>query len=345
MKKIGFDLLKSSIFGSINTFEENGAIKLRRFTDKQMKHFDATLNYIDKPRKCRASSGMNIDFYTDSTTVKFKLNCYVASSQSLCYIDIYTDGVMNGHFGYDAKENGRVSTEFEVGNGKKRVTIWLPCLFEISIANFEIDDNAYFEPAKKDCSIMFLGDSITQGYTTEFPSLTYTNIVTSRMNAHGINQGIGGALFDESDLDAELLFQPDIIFVAYGTNDWYHSADRDLVTNADAFYKRLCSIYPKTKIYAILPIWRANIAKVSEIATMSFEEMHIILENICNKYSVGIINGLELTPHCAEFFRSDGTHPNEIGFLQYGENLYNIIRNTYHENILDGNLIKKEGKV
>lgn len=51
MRIIGFNSLKSSIFGSVNTFEENGVIKLRRFTDKQIKRFDAALNYIDKPRK------------------------------------------------------------------------------------------------------------------------------------------------------------------------------------------------------------------------------------------------------------------------------------------------------
>lgn len=333
MKKIEFSLLKSSIFGSVNTFEEDGAIKLRRFTDKQMKHFDDTLNYIDKPRKSRASSGMNIDFYTDSPVIKLELSCRVASSQPLCYVDVYVDNIMTNHFGCNTKEDTRICTEFEVGKGKKRVTIWLPCLFDASISEFAIEDGACFEPAKKDCNIMFLGDSITQGYTTEFPSLTYTNIVTNRMNAHCINQGIGGALFDKSDLDEELPFEPDIIFVAYGTNDWYHSGDRDLGKNADSFYQKLCSIYPKTKIYAILPIWRANIPRVSEIATMGFDEMHTVLENICRKYNVETIDGRKLTPHHEKFFLPDGTHPNEMGFLQYGENLYKVIEKhqQYHK--------------
>ena len=333
MKRIEYDLLKTAIFGSLKTFEEDGVIKMRRFTDKQMEHFDETLNYINKPKKCRASSGMNIDFYTDSTAVKLDLNCYVASSQAACYVDIYVDGIMKGHFGYNAKEDGKISAELELGAGKKRVTIWLPCLFDVNIVDFSLDEGACFEPAKKDCNIMFLGDSITQGYTSEFSSLTYTNIITRHLNAHCINHGIGAAVFDASDLDTDFPFRPDIIFVAYGTNDWYHSADKDLAINADAFYQKLCKLFPQAKIYAILPIWRANIARVSEIATMSFDEMHTVLADICNKYNVDVIDGRELTPHCAKFFRPDGTHPNEMGFLQYGENLYRAIRKeTKNEN-------------
>ena len=326
MKRIEYKILKPAIFGSVNTYEEDGVLKLRRFTKKQLEHFDATLNYINKPKKSKASSGMNIDFYTDSTVLEIDLNCYVASSQNPCFIDIYVDGIMEGHFGYKAKEDGKINARLELGEGKKQVTIWLPCLFEANMVDFRLDDGAVFEPAKKDCNVLFLGDSITQGYTSEFPSLTYTNIITRKLNAHSINHGIGAGLFDASDLDEDFPFEPDKIFVAYGTNDWYHSGDRDLPQNANAFYQKLCRLYPNAQIYAILPIWRGNLVEKGKNATMSFEEMHVLLADICKNYNVTVIDGMELTPHYEGFFLPDLTHPNEMGFLHYGENLYKAIR-------------------
>ena len=136
--------------------------------------------------------------------------------------------------------------EFDFDNGEKRVTLWFPCLFETQITEFLLDGEM-FKPVEKQTKILFFGDSITQGYTSEFPSLTYTNIVTRELNAESVNQGIGAALFDATDLDEELPFSPEMVFVAYGTNDWAHSGERDFSSNAKTYIKKSAGFIPMQK--------------------------------------------------------------------------------------------------
>ena len=45
------------------------------------------------------------------------------------------------------------------------------------------------------------GDSITQGYTSKFSSLSYVNQVARALNAEVVNQGIGGYYFNEATID------------------------------------------------------------------------------------------------------------------------------------------------
>lgn len=320
MKKTDMKLLAEAVFGSVDTYVENEELVMRRFTQHQIQHFDQTHNYIEKPKKSKASSGMNIDFYTDATQMYLELSCSVASSQPLCYVDIYVDGVMEDHFGYNSKIDGKIEKTVSFKPGSKRITIWLPCLFEARIANLSLNSED-FAPAKKDIRILFEGDSITQGYTSQFPSLTYTNIVTRGLNADGVNQGIGGALFDESDPDDNLPFSPDIVVISYGTNDWSHSRERDFESNASAYLSKMCEIYKTARIFVVTPIWRGNIEEKSKNAVMSFDEMHVLLEDICRNFGVEVIDGMKLVPHRNEFFVPDLTHPNEMGFLHYGNNL------------------------
>ena len=68
--RIEYEILKKAVFGIVDSFEENGSLVLRRFTKKQMEFFDETENYIHKSLKGKSSSCMNIDFYTDSASVK-----------------------------------------------------------------------------------------------------------------------------------------------------------------------------------------------------------------------------------------------------------------------------------
>ncbi len=320
MRKIQNDVLKTAVFGSVNTFEENGILKMYRFTDKEFKYFEENENYIHRFKKGKASSGINIDFYTDATLMKISMNCYVASSQTPCFVDVYVDGIMKEHFGYNVKEAGTIEKEIEFSCGVKRVTVWLPCLFEAQITEFLLNGEM-FKPAEKERKLLFFGDSITQGYTSEFPSLTYTNIVTRELNAESVNRGIGAALFDAEVPSDELPFTPEMVFVAYGTNDWAHSGERDFSANAKAYIERICKIYPNAEKYVILPVWRGLLEEKGKNAVMSFDEMHILLAQICKAYDVEVIDGMKLVPHRAEFFKADMTHPNEMGFLHYGNNL------------------------
>ncbi len=320
MQKISENLLKEAIFGSVNTYIQNGELIMCRFSDSQFDYFSKTNNYMEKFKKSKASSGIHIDFYTDATELYIEMNCSVASSQSPCFADIYVDGVLKDHFGYNEKAEGKIQKTVNFKEGLKRITLWLPCLFQARITDFCLNSDV-FTPAKKDMKILFVGDSITQGYTSEFPSLTYTNIITRELNAECVNQGIGAAIFDEENLDENLCFSPDIVVIAYGTNDWAHSHEFNFELNATKYLEKICRVYKNVKKYAVTPIWRGMLDVRGRNAVMSFDEMHILLENIYKNFDIKVVDGMKLVPHREEFFMPDLTHPNEMGFLHYGNNL------------------------
>jgi len=318
--KIENNELIKALSGALRTEEKDGALRMFRFTEKQCEYFAATENYIHKPMKSRATAGMNFDFYTDADSISIEAIGTRASGQSYCYIDVYVDGEIAGHFGFIDRETKKFSFSMELKQGRKRVAVYLPCLFGVEISNFELSDGAAFEPVKKDKKFMFFGDSITHGYITEYPSLSYPNIVSRYFDAECVNQGVGAGLFDANDLDEDFPYKPDKVFVAYGTNDWYHSIDVKIT--AKEYYEKLCRIFKDSKIYAIIPIWRVNYKEKEEITNMKFFDFREELTKICEQFeNVTIIDGFELVPHDDEYFCEDGTHPNTKGLVSYGEQL------------------------
>ena len=316
------ELLKQAIFGAIEFVEEDGALTMHRFTKKQRDYFKETENSILKPLKAPANANMVLDFYTDSTKFIFEADCKPASRKNLCNFDLYVDGTMVDNFGYEDAEPRRVTYSRELMPGRKRITLYLPCLASAAITCVSLDDAATFEPAKRDRKLMFIGDSITQGYISNYPSLTYAGIVMTGLQAESVNLGIGGNVFDAEDLDEAFPYTPDTIFVAYGTNDW--TLNLDYKDGATKFLDKLTSIYPKAKVYLLLPIWRAYAKerKIEKNLPVDFEQVHIDLAKIANRYeNVTCVNGLELVPHVRETLCPDGVHPNTFGFMFYGHEL------------------------
>lgn len=322
MKKIENELLKQAIFGAVEFVEEDDALKMHRFSKKQREFFKETENSILKPLKAPANANMVLDFYTDSTKLVFEADCKPASRKNLCNFDLYVDGTMVDSFGYDDAEPRTVAYTRELTPGRKRITLYLPCLATAAIKCVALDEGAIFEPAKRDRKLMFIGDSITQGYISNYPSLTYAGIVMTGLNAESVNQGIGGNIFDADDLDPDLAYNPDTIFVAFGTNDW--TLNLNYKENAKKYLDKLTSIYPNAKIYLVLPVWRAYAKerRIEKNLPVPFEQVHIDLEHIAGKYqNVKTVNGLDLIPHVRETLCDDGVHPNTFGFIFYGQEL------------------------
>ena len=307
--------LKNVLFGAVSIEEENGWLHPVRFTKEQ---FD----YIEKASdalylRSLSSSNMVLDFVTDAAYFSFDYKCRRASSQTICYIDVYVDGDLALHQGADDVEELEGTLEIALKEGTKRVTVYFPCLAGTRLANAKLSDGAKFEPAKKDVSIMFFGDSITQGYTTVFPSLTYANILARKLNANCINQGIGADIFNVKNLDENIDFNADIVFVAYGSNDW--NGGVDIQKNASEYFEKLTKIYKNSKIYTLLPIWRGA---EGDSPCMTFEETRSIIADICKKYdNIKVLDTIDYVPHFPEFFKPDLLHPNDLGFMLYAENI------------------------
>ncbi len=270
--------------------------------------------------KCSATSGVKLDFYTDSPFFNFRFRTGKGSSRNFYFFDIYTDGIMTGHYGEKEMWIMKGEVKTALPGGRHRVTVYLPCLCAAELMNIELADGSEIVPVEKKLKMLCVGDSITQGYDAEYPSLCYANLVADEFSADMVNQAIGGDRFHAEHLDENMNFTPDIVTVAYGTNDWSGSLRENFDHDMPEYLAKLAKMCETAKIFVITPLWRADGNRVTKVGT--FEEAVARIVSEASKYSnMIIIDGSKLTPRINAFYSDLRLHPNDIGFGIYAKNL------------------------
>ena len=323
--QLNTETLKNLLKGAISVQSEGEWLCLFRFTEKQSKYyFEKTPDTLYP--KTLASAGMKMDLVTDADEISFDFRVFAASSRTFYSVDLYVDGVFCDELyimNYQNKKSGTVS--FALPEGTHRVTVYLPNLMRMDIKNVCLAGASFADPVSSKMKILCLGDSITQGYDAYHSSLSYVNRLSQTLDAEILNQAIGAEIFDEKILDEELPFDPDLITIAYGTNDWaILESKKQFLDGAQSFFKRIKSIYPDKKIAYVSPIWRGDYQKpfgTQETAVGDFEESVQELRALARGNGLFVVDGLPLTPHHSDFFADQFLHPNDLGFGFYAENL------------------------
>ena len=296
------------------SFDENDRMQLHRFSQEQREIY--ALESQDWVIKTLSSASAALDFITDSEFITLKFDLYPGSSQRWGSVDLYVDGVFYAN--RYADDLSIKLAGFELPAGQHRVTVYFPWSAQTVVSEVHLSDGASIIPVEKDLKMLCFGDSITQGYTSKFSSLSYVNQVARALNAEVVNQGIGGYYFNEATIDASILsYQPDIITVAYGTNDYsrYETAE-EYAEFSGKYIKKLAELFPDTKILGILPIYRndQNHQVRKLYRSYSLDDARAILK----KHYEALPNGyvLEETgiPHIPQAYAPDFLHPNEFGF-------------------------------
>ena len=138
------------------------------------------------------------------------------------------------------------------------------------------------------------------------------------MNAEVVNQGIGGYYFNEATIDETILpYAPDVITVAYGTNDYSHCESIEEFTGpAERYIDKLAKLFPDTKILGILPIYRNDqnhqIKKLYR--SHSLDDARAILKGLYASHPNCEVLEETGIPHVPEAYVADFLHPNEFGF-------------------------------
>lgn len=295
---------------------ENGRAEFIRFTDKQ-KEVYKNRNFVGQPP---CNSGVCFDFTYDGQLIAFEFDVISVTSRKFLSIDIYDGDVMvDSLFTYTDSEGQRQFFYKFADKKERRVRIFLPYSCGLEIWNFNLDDGSHFTPTSTEGRLKYLaiGDSITHGYDTHYTSMSYATTVARHFDAVYLNHGVGGYVFLAESLDEELPFNPDVITVAYGTNDWgRYCADEEKYFNAvNEYCDKLCAIYPDSKIFGILPVWRADEDRRPE--RMPFTRVYEILREVYAAHGIAVIDGEKAVPHLRPFY-TDGLHPNTIGQHVYG---------------------------
>lgn len=316
--KLTLEQIRLLTHGALSAVEENGTFIFRRFTEKQAEIYET----VDDFRvKVPATSGVRLEFDTDAESFSFDYRIDIASSRRFYYFDVFVDGVMVQHFGHENLRVAESTLTVKLPEGEHRVAVYFPCLAKASLSNVCVSDGATLKPVVKSRSLLCYGDSITQGYDAKYSSQTYTNLLADKLGAEMIDQGIGGEVFRPELIDPDMTFDPDIITVAYGTNDWSKLEHDSVVENANAFYARLRKTYPRAKIFAITPIWRADDDRVTKVGTFA-EGVQIVRDAAAKQEGIVIVDGAKMIPHLREVCADKYLHPNDYGFKFYANALF-----------------------
>ena len=296
------------------SFDENGNLHFHRFSEKQREVY--ALESQDWAVKTHSSASVTFDFITDSDFITLKFDLYPGSSQKWGSIDLYVDGVFYAN--RYADDLSIKLAGFELPAGQHRVTVYFPWSAQTVVSEVHLSDGASIVPVEKDLKMLCFGDSITQGYTSKFTSLSYVNQTARALDAEVVNQGIGGYYFNEDTIDESILsYKPDIITVAYGTNDYsrYETAE-EYAACAGAYIRKLAELFPNAKIVGILPIYRndQNHQVRKLYRSYSLDDARQLLKREYEALPNGFVVEETGIPHIPQAYAADYLHPNEFGF-------------------------------
>lgn len=303
--------LKSIYFGALEFAEaEEGYLQAFQYTKPQIQYFKRVSEFWYD--RCIASTAKTLEFITTATTVSFEYKFLWKGSEDS--IELFVDGEENQVvYVKDLKDEGCIT--FTLPQGKKQGLIYLPVDATMLIRNVEISGE--FTPAVKGEKVLWMGDSITQGFGPLRSSQTYVSRANRVLNYDIINQGIGGYIYDKNILTDMNGYRPDKIIISMGTNQ-FENEDLQVV---EEYYIRLKELYGDTPVLCITPIWRGDKPGMEVI----FERFCNGIKDICKKYdNITVVDGFTLVPHLSEYFLDD-LHPNAKGCEVYAENLLKAI--------------------
>ncbi len=304
--------------------QKDGFTQFYRFTVEQEQMYRDT-SPADFYLKTFATAGIRLAFVTDSPYVQLRYRLRKASSRSSGWFDVTQNGVLVDHFGGDATQDLEGERRISLSPGEKKVEIWFPWSVAAELGEISIADGASLLPCKRRLSGLSFGDSITQGYDAQFPSLSYHSQLCSKLDMDGINKAIGGEKFVPALLDGSDRLCPDLITVAYGTNDWSKRDAGTFEENCRLFLQKLTQQYPGKPVYVITPVWRADWDKQTPFGGPLWDAV-ALMEQICKAFAdVVVLRGDDFMPQLRDFFADGYLHPNDMGFGLYSEKLYTAI--------------------
>jgi lysophospholipase L1-like esterase len=304
--------LKEYYFGAYSFEEtEDGYLQAFQYSKPQMDYFRGAFDFWYD--RCMASTAKTIELITEATELSFDYKIiWMGSPDSF---ELMVEGLISKIvYVKDIEKEGRIA--WELPEGKKSVVVYLPADATVLVRNFEINAAAV-RPEKKE-KVLWLGDSITQGFGPLRSGQTYVSVANRLLGYDIINQGIGGYVYDKKSLMKMEGYDPDKIIVALGTNQYGAETMKDV----EEYYETLTGIYGNDiPVLCITPIWRGD--NPEGIPTL-IRFCDNIKKIACGYKNVKIVDGFTLVPHLSEYYL-DNLHPNGLGAEVYGRNLVEAI--------------------
>lgn len=294
-------------------YDEGGGLHLNRFTQKQLKAYES-----ENPQwlSCaKSSAGITFDFITDSEYIALKMDLY-EGADIWSNFDICVDGIFVSHKRFGNLWPKLIS--FSLPDGEHRITIYFPWSAEVVVSEVHLSDGASVKEIPERTKAIIFGDSIVQGYVTNYTSLSFANQVARDADIELLNQGVGGYYFGIASIDPALAsYNPGLIIISYGTNDYSRCETlAEFESYMPKYVESLTSLFPDTKMLAILPVYRndENVQTMTKYRDYTLDDVRrVLLETYLKYKNISVLKDTGI-PHISEVFNNDLLHPNELGF-------------------------------
>lgn len=313
--------LRSITLGALDITREEDGLHFYRLTPSQTAAFTrATANFGPKTL---ATSGIRLDFYTDSSHFSLHWHKAMTTTRKMLYFDVLVDGVPELHCGtMDCGARPEGGFSLTLPEGTHHLQVFFPTLTVPVIRSVTVDDGASLIPHTPSMRFLIHGDSITQGYDAQHPCGCYTNLLARHYDAEIVSQAVGGACFNPEVV--EYVGEFDFVLVSYGSNDWSKKNAANFKTDAAAFMDRLNALYGHIPRFLVLAVWRGDIDRGTDTAG-DFMACRELLREMALSHGIQPLDDFELLPHDT-YLLSDGyLHPNDQGFVPYARRMIALL--------------------
>lgn len=333
--QLTFDEIRAITSGAVSVEQIPEGIRFYRFTKEQLAIYPKRREAL--VLKSLAATGIKFCFETDSQSLFVKGLFEHASARSFFSLDVEVNGEIIGSLdNFSGAEippvyvdiqfpMGRYQKRFDLGEGMKTVTVYLPWNKIVTLEEFSLDDGAVLKPVKFPKKLLAFGDSITQGFDAMRTCNRQIGRLAKCLNAEEISKAVGAETYDPELAALPDDFQPDYIVVGYGTNDFNSKTPEKFISDCNGFYAEIGKHYPNARIFAITPIWRADMENPRAFSSF-FDIEKGIRAATANMENVTVINGFELVPHDTSLYSDARLHPNDAGFAHYFRNLWQKVQ-------------------
>jgi len=309
--KLSFETIEEISFGCREIYKDEEGIHFLRHSSEQTNFLYSLFQVWGD--NSRDTAGVVIDFYTNTKNFEFSAPCG-CKFELLVNSELIEEIFLSGE---TRMWKGEINPE-----GKRiRISLVFPARSRGVLEYINVDDGAEVTPYSYSGKILFLGDSITQGWSCEKNAFSHPFIMSRYFDSELLNQGVGGFHFDVLALN-NLEYEPDRVVVAYGTNDFdYFSSMEEFQKIMSSYMERIKEMYGDKKIYVVTPIWFVD----SEPTAMgTLDDCRNAIANKAESLGFDVIDGSVIFPADSKYL-ADGLHPNDEGSRIYAENAIKII--------------------
>ncbi len=295
--------MKELLFGAEQVFITEEGISGTKYNAETLKYWDTVSEILSE--RARTTTGLRLDFETDASFLSFDVTGK---------FEILRDGILY----LSPKKPGRNTLNVTLDGHFHRITLAFPSHETGVLHGMQISREGVVRPHKYKEKFVFYGDSITQGWNSGIDTASYAWRTGLHFDGDFRIYGVGGAYFDGGIFEIPADFNPDRVFIAYGTNDFSHFKTLEDLRNAlAAFVEKAVAAYGAEKILGILPPWRFD---KWEAPMGDFDQCRALIREEYEKRGIAVFDALQAIPHSRSYF-ADPVHPNAPGFGTYAKNL------------------------